>query len=524
MKKAKKTDIAIWIVICCLLATGLSIFFFKYHPLTLFDTDDWTYLSFTRQSKLLPSRNEWNPTRVLPENLMPIAGYLGWALFHGGRGYYDATVAGMNIVLIFFIVVYTVLLVRMVCRKFNIDVLLQAVLAAFVIFVHFLPYVKGDAVYDQFFKAGNACCVFYYTIPTLLNAILICLMMIHEEYIRHFFRKEHVACKILLCGMLYFAVYSNLYSSIVIAAFASVKILQFFFVEARDYTTDRVDKLIQCTVYIYVLVLWFVSMIFEIFGGRADQLSGVKFDIFGSFKAYINTFASKNILYSVIIIASAIFYIVMLIHVLRNKDRYLKPFLDRLKATSKKKRDEAVMDEGDALLFSYVNQASLWMVCFVLTSAFLILLSAKTGSGYLGHIAVQLDYNLFLLMNVYMALAYLMKRQKKVVFGVAACTALMAYMAVFGSGTYAEYNMRGYSNETCKALADYIVEQYVEADRSGVETAQIHVPDFGTEDNFPIANYGNMRIANTLYNYGVTSRFVMSEFVIDSTVNDRFGL
>ena len=43
-------------------------------------------------------------------------------------------------------------------------------------------------------------------------------------------------------------------------------------------------------------------------------------------------------------------------------------------------------------------------------------------------------------------------------------------------------------------------------------------------DNFPIANYGNMRIANTLYNYGVTSRFVMSEFVIDSTVNERFGL
>lgn len=163
-------------------------------------------------------------------------------------------------------------------------------------------------------------------------------------------------------------------------------------------------------------------------------------------------------------------------------------------------------------------------MCAVLTAVFLILLNAKTGGGYFSHVAVQLDVYVFLLMNMFMELAFLMKRQNKVIYGVAACAALMVCMSVFWGGTYADYCMRGYSGDTCKALADYIVEQYVEADKSGVEIAQIHVPDFGSGDNFPMADYGNHRIANTLYNYGVTSKFVMSEFVIDSSVNEMFGL
>lgn len=127
---------------------GLSLFFFKYHPLTLFDTDDWTYLSFTRQSKLLPNKSEWNPIKVLPENLMPLAGYIGSTLFLGSKGFYDAVVNGMGLV--------------------------------FALFIHFIPFLSNGAVVGHFFTDQNLTCIYNYTIPTLLNAILICLMVIHE--------------------------------------------------------------------------------------------------------------------------------------------------------------------------------------------------------------------------------------------------------------------------------------------------------------------------------------------------------
>lgn len=520
----KKRDLIIWIIFCCAVFAGVCIFLFKYHPVELFDTDDWTYLSFTRQSRLLPSKNEWNPTRILPENLMPLAGYLGRALFLRTGGFYDAVVNGMNLVLAVFICAYVALCTRMIGKKYTVDPVSSVVIGLFIAFVNFIPFLKGDDNYSHFFYESNSCSVFYYTIPVLLNAIVICLTMIHEEYIRHFFRKGHIVCKIVYLIMIYFAVYSNLYTSIVIAAFAAAKTVQYVFVEIRDLTTDLTDKIIQCSVYIYTLILWFVSMIFEVSGGRADTFSEVRFDLPGAFKAYMTAFINKSILFNVIIAVSFVFYVFMLIRVLRDKNRYLTPLRERLKSTSKKKRDKIRMDEADELLFSYVNHASLWMLCFLLTSAFLILLSAKTGSGYIGRSSVQFDLFFFLLLNVFYIMAYLVKAQNKSVYAVAAVTVLIAGIALFGKGSYREYNSKDLSNDNCRALADYITEQYVDADRSGVEMAQIHVPDFQTGDNFPIANYGNMRIANTLYKYGVLSRFVNSEFVIDSSVNEMFGL
>ena len=521
---AKKRNMIVWIVFALALFAGLCIFFFKIDPVTVFDTDDWSILTNFRKHRFLPGKDEWNPSRVMPEIMMPFAGFVGRVLFIRARGFYDAAVMGMGLVLAAFITAYVALTARMIGKKFGIGIAGEILIELFVLFVHFIAFITGKGKFGFFFYEMNACSVFYYTIPTIFNCIIICLTIIYEEYIRHFFRKEHIVCKIVYLIMIYFAVFSNLYASVVIAAFSAAKILQYFFIEVRDRTTDRIDKLIQCSVYIYTLILWFVSMAFELAGGRATQFSEVKFDVKAAFLDYKNTFYGKNILFDIMIAAALVFYIVMLVRILRNKDRFVKPIIERVKTTSKKKRDELMIDPMDELLFSYVNQTSLYLVCFVLTSAFLILLRAKTGAGYFGHLAVQLNYFMFLLMNVYGMIAYLIRMQKKVLYGVAVLVAAMAWIAMFSGVTYSEYNMRGLSNENCKALADYITEQYVEADENNVEYAYIHVPNFHTEDNFPIANYGNARFANTLYQYGVTSRFINSELVLDDSLNERFGL
>lgn len=45
--------------------------FFKFsHPLCVYDIDDWTYIGYVRL--IFPTINEWNPTKILQETLLPM--------------------------------------------------------------------------------------------------------------------------------------------------------------------------------------------------------------------------------------------------------------------------------------------------------------------------------------------------------------------------------------------------------------------------------------------------------------------
>ena len=124
LSREQKSAMGIWIAFCSLLFVCLCVFFIKIHPIMLFDADDWTYLAFTRTSKLLPSRNEWNPTRILPENLMPLAGYLGKPfLMQAGENSYDAVTANMGLMLAVFVLAYVVLATRALGERLRLGIL-----------------------------------------------------------------------------------------------------------------------------------------------------------------------------------------------------------------------------------------------------------------------------------------------------------------------------------------------------------------------------------------------------------------
>lgn len=62
------------------------LFFTVVHPLYIYDMDDWTYVIQTR--KEIPLWKNWNPTRVLPETLMPLTAEIGIRLFMSFDGDY----------------------------------------------------------------------------------------------------------------------------------------------------------------------------------------------------------------------------------------------------------------------------------------------------------------------------------------------------------------------------------------------------------------------------------------------------
>lgn len=485
-----------------------SLFLFKCHSISIFDTDDWAYLMFTRRAAFFPSVKEWNPIKILPENLMPLASWFGYYVgMMLTDNLYDSIVLGMNVTLALFVSLFCSLCMRAIKKILTLNYFESVIIGLCCFFFCFIPCIKKNNVCYNFFWAPGATIVFNYAIPTLFNCLLVFLSIIHEDKLKCFFKKKHIICKVVYLILIYLAIYSNLYSNVVLASYAGVKILQYLFVENKKNTVFSAKKWLECSVYIYTLVLFFFSLIFEANGGRAKIAEGNPFCLKASIKMLVHTFFfEKNVVFNVIIFASVVFYFLMLIRLLCSK-LFVRIESERMK-----------------LFKVYVNYASLCFFNVVFTMAYLVLLSGKVGARYLESPSVQLDYYLFFLLNILMVLGYFFKYHKRTIH---VCVVfLFFFIALFlhVGGKIAEYNVWSLSNRTCKSLFCFIIQQYVEADEKNKESVSVRVPFFNSSDNYPIANYGGPRLSKALYKYGLISKPLKAELVIDKSVNELFGI
>ena len=62
---------AFWILVF----TWCVVFFYQIKPLVPYDLDDWTYIAYRRLA--IPVWGLWNPSKVLPELLLPFCSEVG---------------------------------------------------------------------------------------------------------------------------------------------------------------------------------------------------------------------------------------------------------------------------------------------------------------------------------------------------------------------------------------------------------------------------------------------------------------
>ena len=477
----------------------LFLFFFIFYsrivPIVPFDSDDWTYMGYYRIP--LPIWGDWNPSRVLPEILMPNLSILaGRVLYPLTGNYIGAMTTAYALFMAALLVILCVELYRFMASQGASKV--QSVLLTFLwALLHFSLLAGANTGNGLLWGSLTATCYFYYSIPALWNEALVLYLMRTKG------QKKSVLVKILLYILCYFGVFSNLFPAVILSAYAGMDIICAFveWVQADKMERKSFFKRLGVELLnVYVIVLFFVSAVFELSGGRASGFSGFQFamvmetlkGVFATFNPLSLASITVLLLYSVVSICSK-----------RGKTLY---------------KDE-------------VTTILLELGAFFIVLVFNILLCARTGAWYIKREDVLVEIIFFALLVVFTLASYACDKAESVkipymIFGIA----LALNLLVFGNFSH-DFYKTGYSGtisvEKCIQVDEDIVQQVTTAVKENKSRLDLRVPDFGSSDNWPLATYAGgpySRFAYTLWRHGLIKKGINITVVPDKAKNAEFGI
>lgn len=143
----------------------MMIYFYQVHPFILFDGDDWRDMGGAR-NVALPKWHDWNPSKVMPESLMPLVGYLGAYVFSPLLGdYLHGISLAVACVAALAVTAYTVLLKDVLERRFGLSTWLAAGGTGIFLLMHFLVFKNSVQGNVSLFTTPNVDCFFITTCP-----------------------------------------------------------------------------------------------------------------------------------------------------------------------------------------------------------------------------------------------------------------------------------------------------------------------------------------------------------------------
>lgn len=488
--KHNKKSITIFIYLFVVLLL-LFIFFSKINPIVVFDTDDWLYIYYARPA--IPIWNNWNPCRILPEILMRVCAEFGVYFINPFLNDY---ITSLSLAFAFFVSAFICIYIYRFIRFINAhccsSVLSSIVVASMFLLFHFLVFRNQDSNNEYLFRANDATCYFYYIIPALMNASIVLFFLEKRKYSFKAYNSKIELSVLIIC--LYFSVFSNLFQTSILVSFFSIIIFKEIFMNRKLSMSTLIKKV---NIPIICILVWIVSLVFEISGGRANskKLGAGGFGLLETLKCFCKILRKQLnikfiILAFVIVIASAIVLII-----------YRKSNIFR----------------------KYHSLSIICVYCLLTTIVFNILLCAKVNSSYIqrSDVLINIFFYVFLLLTVLLCLLIKNTALKTILPMVLVIT---CSFIPTNSRTFKESNDIGLEAEKCKQIDNYLIDQIQRAELEGLDEFELHVPVFSTTDNWPISDYGVERISKALYNHHIINKQIKAVFCPDENVNIMFGL
>lgn len=485
-----------------LIVLGLGVFIFivafytHFHPFYIFDTDDWTYIAATRVP--LPDAAAWNPTRILPEVLMPLTASLGvWLTMPFTHSYTESICWAFAIVVGILLSVYFVSIFLILKKgKNKTSNVLLVVLG--LLLLHFLPMGEGGTATYMLYSS-NVTCVFYYTISALWNAILVMYAIRrHDSLVSE---KDHKLLAGFVAAWAYFAINSNLFQSIIIAVYGGVIIFLDLIKNAfgkNGLKAILIDVVKKDFAWLLIVIVWLGSCWFEINGGRSASLK-TDTPYLESLKTTIALFINTLKTFNKIWIYSLLLALVMAMAV------FILSYITK-----------TLMDNDKDFAWLAIKL----MLSAAIAALYLVLLCAKAGPGYITRMNVQISWMFFAVLLEGVCFVYVLNRIPNITCTMPLILCLMFYSTVIDGKIYSDTNISGVDTAKVKAFDEYVVESVVDADKAGNTDIELRVPEYSSGDNWPLALYGGDSISNTLYVQGLTNKRMNITFIPEGSIDD----
>ena len=460
----------------------LVIYYGLIHPLVPFDTDDWLNLTISRP--FYPSLHCWNPTKVFPERLEPAVAFIAARYVSSLTGdYVNALIMVNAIVVSFFITLYLYLVQRLLTHRFHLSKSTSFCIVIVFTLLHFLILKTGNAGNDYLWYAEDSNCYYHYIVSNLLNACLVLWLMTNDT--RTLMKGWRTAILLLIS---YFALCSNLYSTVILIAYVGAILLYDLIASPKDKPQWLILYIRQHLYFLMLIVLWLGVQLIEINGIRANTYG------------HVDDSLSEYILLTVQSLLAVRFNVGTVI-------------LLSLVILTAKAYDTI---SGGHTTFHIGKRQVLLLLSATLSLLYLILLSSKVKPENVQKGQVIFSWTFYLLLLAIICLGYLCSKTK-----ILRCLLPLAILLLVFNirNIRTEYLgvqcLWGTNEYECIATDRDIINQVRYAEALGMDTVAISVPKFDLKDNWPLAFDCGFAVGNTLRKHAVTQRHLKTSFVFD---------
>lgn len=472
------------------------VFFWQVHPLIIFDTDDWCHLSLCR--KAVPLFGVWNPTRVLPQELMPLCNSIAaWVLRPITNDYLDAITLMNALIAAIFITIYMLLFANMLLKRLH-TCTAQAVMLTVLFFIlHFLVFRVSDSGNSHMFYSFNVTSFYYYTLSNIWCASVVLYLMV-DDILDGFFSKDRVVAKSIFLLFLYLALCSNLYASIMVASYVGMDLL-FRVIEGIRKRMRIRDVIKNSLPKIFVLAFWGIVQVLEATGGRASSLGGAQTGLGASLADTVQNLASLQV--------NMIFIVVCLLCVLAFALTLFRSGRGGLKA---------------------LRLPAIFIAAGALTVVYLVLVCAKAGTNYILRADVLFAAFFFVMVAVLICLTTTLREIPQITVFLPIFLLVVASFVNTGGTTFKNVWDIGVaeniSQATKTAITRDIIEQIETAECSGESSLELHVPKFDSSDNWPFSLYAADYFSRAALEHGLVPSPVDVTLVVDEEMNAKYGI
>lgn len=417
---------------------------------------------------------------------MPVAGWLSAHVIYPFCGdYVQSVTITSSIIMTFLVTVMCVCMQKLIIFRFKLTLHLANMCEVLFISLFFLIF-RNRGTSACMFTAADLCCIYNYTIPGIVNAIVVLLLLRIDDMTEKFMMWKPIQ-RMLFFMLVYFSIFSHLFHSAITAIYAGVHLmLSLWFCKGN---LRQVMK--KNVVYISILAMWGVALVFEAGGGRAgsfrDEPDLIK--VLYQLAAMIRAISKPFIIFSVVLLALTIVQMI-------NKHFFNHPEITKLLVT---------------------------IICNeVFLIIFLMLLNAKLA--YMSRIDASWGMWFYLILMVTIVAAYGISEISFMPKAMQIIVPILVFASFYPDGKFLMSTRENADYQECVNLDYYVVNNIMEASKNGVTEITIYIPDHSDDLRFLAYSEGlGDIVANCLYTQGIIINKPVVHTIVDKSINDTFG-